>query len=78
MEPLYLSMTPTWHIDVYPAHRLRQPQDKQAINQGETVIITGGGSGIDREIAIIHDGRRQGIYLVLCRAAKQANTTLDR
>lgn len=49
MKPPYPSLTPTWHNDVYPAIDYT---NGRLSHQGETVIITGAGSGIGREVAV--------------------------
>ncbi|RYP63001.1 hypothetical protein DL771_009486 [Monosporascus sp. 5C6A] len=49
MEPPYPSLTSTWHNDVYPAIEYT---NKSLSHKGETVVITGAGSGIGRETAI--------------------------
>ncbi|RYP50623.1 hypothetical protein DL768_003905 [Monosporascus sp. mg162] len=49
MEPPYPSLTSTWHNDVYPAIEYTNPSLN---HKGETVVITGAGSGIGRETAI--------------------------
>ncbi|RYP75173.1 hypothetical protein DL769_003869 [Monosporascus sp. CRB-8-3] len=49
MEPPFPSLTLTWHNDVYPAIEYT---NKSLSHKGETVVITGAGSGIGRETAI--------------------------
>ncbi|KAI1371221.1 NAD(P)-binding protein [Hypoxylon crocopeplum] len=49
MEPPFPSLTPTWHNDTYPAIEYTA---KSVAHKGETIIITGAGSGISREIAV--------------------------
>ncbi|KAF7512746.1 hypothetical protein GJ744_000313 [Endocarpon pusillum] len=49
MKPVFPSPTKTWHNDVYPAIDPTLPKNSHA---GQTVIITGAGSGIGRETAI--------------------------
>lgn len=49
MEPPLPSITPTWHNDVYDAIEYTNPA---VSHNGETVIITGAGSGIGRETAV--------------------------
>ncbi|OTA54001.1 NAD(P)-binding protein [Hypoxylon sp. EC38] len=49
MKAPFPSLTPTWHNGIYPAIEYTS---KRLTHEGETVIITGAGSGICREIAI--------------------------
>ncbi|KAF2821569.1 putative NADP(+)-dependent dehydrogenase [Ophiobolus disseminans] len=48
-KPPYPSLTPTWRNDIYPAIDYSNPCLNQA---GNTIIITGAGSGIGRETAL--------------------------
>ncbi|KAL8911093.1 MAG: hypothetical protein Q9171_003683 [Xanthocarpia ochracea] len=49
MQPPFPSPVPTWHNDTYPAI---SPQRAELSSAGKTVIVTGAGSGLGREIAI--------------------------
>ncbi|KAK8131818.1 short chain dehydrogenase [Apiospora sp. TS-2023a] len=48
MQPPYPSLTSTWHNDVYPAIEYTNPGLR---HEGQTVVITGAGSGIAQEAA---------------------------
>ncbi|KAF2458350.1 hypothetical protein BDY21DRAFT_284214 [Lineolata rhizophorae] len=49
MKPPFPSPTPTWHNDVYPTI---DPSNPSLSHAGQTVIVTGAGSGIGRETAL--------------------------
>ncbi|KAK7996564.1 hypothetical protein PG989_004604 [Apiospora arundinis] len=49
MQPPFPSPTPTWHNDIYPDIEYTAGG---VSHEGETVIVTGAGSGIGRETAI--------------------------
>jgi NADP-dependent 3-hydroxy acid dehydrogenase YdfG len=48
MKPPYPAPINEWHNDTYPAINPRRPELSQA---GKSIVITGAGSGIGREIA---------------------------
>ncbi|KAK8050691.1 short chain dehydrogenase [Apiospora phragmitis] len=49
MQPPLPSLTPTWHNDIYPAIEYIAGD---ITHSGETIVITGAGSGLDRETAL--------------------------
>ncbi|KAI4204972.1 MAG: hypothetical protein LQ350_000824 [Teloschistes chrysophthalmus] len=48
MQPPFPTPVPTWHNDTYPAI---SPKRSELSSSGKTVIVTGAGSGLGREIA---------------------------
>ncbi|KAK8014315.1 hypothetical protein PG990_007611 [Apiospora arundinis] len=49
MKPLFLSLTPTWRNDIYPAIEYTAGGIS---HHDETIVITGAGSGLGRETAL--------------------------
>ncbi|XDG05841.1 hypothetical protein ABKA04_005456 [Annulohypoxylon sp. FPYF3050] len=72
MQPPFPSPTPTWHNDNYPAISYTS---KNLTHKGETVIITGGGSGIGREIAVAFATAGAAHIVLIGRTLKTLNET---
>ncbi|KAK8119870.1 NADP(+)-dependent dehydrogenase [Apiospora kogelbergensis] len=72
MQPPFPSLTPTWHNDIYPEIEYTSAG---VTHKGETIIITGAGSGIGRETALAFAAAGAKQVVLIGRTSATLNET---